>query len=139
MGKRKRLPKGIPQLQRTQSVTDPLEVESRDGAERCSYVLSRVVLGFGEEVGDLLGEVLGAGAGKADGSDDASVASPQADEPGLPGRPSSRAGGAGIDLDRDDRHGWSLSAGPGAGTADAWLLGCGQDREGPLRVEGKLL
>ena len=40
---------------------------------------------FGEEVGDLLGEVLGAGAGKADGGDDASVAAPQPDEPGLSG------------------------------------------------------
>ena len=32
-GKTKRLPSGIPQLQRTQSVTEPLEVESRDGAD----------------------------------------------------------------------------------------------------------
>jgi hypothetical protein len=31
-GKSKRLPSGIPQLQRTQSVTERLEVESRDGA-----------------------------------------------------------------------------------------------------------
>jgi hypothetical protein len=33
-GKRKDFPPGIPQLHRTQSVTEPLEVESRDGAER---------------------------------------------------------------------------------------------------------
>src|ERR1700685_2753284 len=41
--------------------------------DRCSYVLSRGFFGFGEEVGDLSGEVLGAGAGQAGGGDDSSV------------------------------------------------------------------
>src|SRR5712692_1019592 len=74
--------------------------------ERCSYVLSRPFgFGFGQEVGDLFGEVLGAGAGQADGGDDASVASAEPDEPGSPGRLSPGAGGAGIDLNADGWHG----------------------------------
>src|SRR6266851_9127453 len=73
-------------------------------------------VGFGEEVGDLLGEVLGAGAGKADGGDDASVAAPQPDEPGLSAVPSSGAGGAGVDLDGHWWHGCLVASGSrGAG------------------------
>src|ERR1022692_4225405 len=76
----------------------------RPAPDRCSYVLSRPFgFGFGQEVGDLFGEVLGAGAGQADGGDDALVASAEPDEPGSPGRLSPGAGGAGIDLDAD---GW---------------------------------
>ena len=88
--------------------------------------------GFGEEVGDLLGEVLGAGAGQADSGDDALVASAEPDEPGSSGRMSPGGGGAGVDLDGDSWHGWLLS-----GVLEGWfrpgLLGCGQDRDGPLR------
>ena len=36
---------------------------ARRRADRCSYVLSRASFGFGEEIGDRFGEVLGAGAG----------------------------------------------------------------------------
>jgi hypothetical protein len=38
--------------------------------------LVKSVFGFGEEAGDLLSEELGAGAGKADGGDNGSVAAP---------------------------------------------------------------
>src|SRR5260221_10187583 len=104
-------------------------------ASRTMLLRSVRGVGFGEEVGDLLGGVLGAGAGKADGGDDGSVAAPQPDEPGLSGGPSSGGGRAGVDLDGDGRHGWSpLSGGVWNGEdAAAGLLGCGQDREGPLR------
>jgi len=94
--------------------------------------------GFGEELGDLFGEVLGAGARQADGGDDASVVSAEPDEPGSPGWSAPGARGAGVDLDGDGWHAWSLS-GRGRGCCWPGCRGCGQDREGPLQGEGKLL
>jgi len=52
--------------------------------DRCSYVLSRPFrFGFGQQAGDLFGEVLGAGAGHAGGNDDALLAAPEPYEPGV--------------------------------------------------------
>src|SRR5258707_15719332 len=85
-------------------------------ASRAMLLCSVKGVRFGEGVGDLLGEVPGAGGGRADGGDDGSVAAPQPDEPGLSGGPSSGGGRAGVDLDGDGRHGWSpLSGGSGTG------------------------
>src|SRR5713101_2219407 len=106
---------------------------SRRSGGRTMLLCSVKGVRFGEEVGDLLGEVVGTGAGKADGGDDASVAAPQPDEPGLSRGPSSGGGRAGVDLDGDGWHGWSpYLEGLEREDAAAGLLGCGQDREGPL-------
>ena len=52
--------------------------------------------------------------------------------------PMSVKGCSGIDLGGGDWHFWSLSEGPEM-VCWAGLLGYGQDREGPLRVGGRLL
>ena len=96
--------------------------------------LVKGLVGFGEEFGDLLGEVLGAGAGQACGGDYTLAAAPKPDEPGASWGPSAGAGGAGIDLHPDWWHGHFLGLDGLTG-----VLGCGQDREGPLGCEGKLL
>jgi len=117
----------------------------RGARDRHAYTLITMLLcpvkdffGFGEELGDLFGEVLGAGARQADGGDDASVVSAEPDEPGSPGWSAPGARGAGVDLDGDGWHAWSLS-GRGRGCCWPGCRGCGQDREGPLQGEGKLL
>ena len=63
--------------------------------------LSRVFLGFGEKVGDLLSESRRAGMGEADGGDDALLAAAETDKPDPVGGPASGTGGAGVDLDGD--------------------------------------
>jgi hypothetical protein len=121
----------------TQGESAERSLISRPRAERCSYVLSRPFgFGFGQEVGDLFGEVLGAGAGQADGGDDASVASAEPDEPGSPWRLSPGAGGAGIDLNADGWHGCF----PGFSGRCSGRFCWDADKTGTGRsVEGKLL
>ncbi|MGI8633309.1 MAG: hypothetical protein ACR2NA_12310 [Solirubrobacterales bacterium] len=98
------------------------------GTGKMLLCLVKGFLGVGEEVDDLLGEMLGAGAREADGGDDLSVAASKAEEPDPAGRASSRAGGADVDLDGDGLHGvvppWV------AGVADK--TGMGHSGEGKL-------
>jgi hypothetical protein len=79
-----------------------------------------------EDIGDPLGETLGAGAREANGGDNLSVGAAETDEPYAIWWPSSGAGGVGVDLDSDGLHG-EVSFGGG-------VLCSGQDRDGPLEV-----
>jgi hypothetical protein len=135
-----------PQTQRrlrrraTQKSTDRLRDPTASLARRrqplrLTMLLCRVK-GFGEEFGDLLSEQFGAGAGQSDGGDDASVAAPESDEPGLSWGSSAGGGGAGIDLDGYWWHGGSLRVRGGSG----WMAAGLRTRQGrAARVEGKLL